>query len=261
MTEEITLATSRSTGARLGYRDGLRELGVHQKTAKGAPAYSRFVNRWLGRHLAALAASWGLTPNQVTTLSAAASLGGIAVVALVSPSWGGSVAAAALLCAGYALDSADGQLARLTRRGSPAGEWLDHVVDSAKIPMVHLAVLVHLYRYLDPPSGLALALPVAFTVVSVVWFSSVLLIDHLRRAASARGGPRMATASTAAPVWRSVLALPTDYGVLCVAFVLLAWQPAFLLVYGLLLLGNLAFLALALPAWYRELASIGTAEA
>ena len=53
-----------------------------------------------------------------------------------------------LLILGYALDSADGQLARLLGGGTPEGEWLDHVIDSAKLATIHLAVLVSLYRAL-----------------------------------------------------------------------------------------------------------------
>ena len=47
-------------------RTTVRRLAAAQKGAAGAPAYSRFVNRPLGRLFAALAFHAGLTPNAVT---------------------------------------------------------------------------------------------------------------------------------------------------------------------------------------------------
>ena len=55
----------------MSYREALHTLKSRQKSGKGAPAYSRFVNRRLGRYLAAAAYQAGLTPNAVTALSRA----------------------------------------------------------------------------------------------------------------------------------------------------------------------------------------------
>jgi phosphatidylglycerophosphate synthase len=144
------MSTPRTT-----YRETLGRLGAAQKgAARSAPAYSRFVNRKLGRLLAAWAYGRGLTPNAVTGLSALATFTGIALLALLPPSWGLGIAVAVLLVLGYALDSADGQVARLTGTGSPAGEWLDHVVDATKISTMPLALAVGFFRYdvvADPP--------------------------------------------------------------------------------------------------------------
>ena len=47
-----------------GYWATVRELAAAQKTAaRGAPAYSRYINRRLGRLLAAAALRAGLGPN------------------------------------------------------------------------------------------------------------------------------------------------------------------------------------------------------
>ncbi|OAX67752.1 hypothetical protein A5N15_01010 [Rothia kristinae] len=51
-----------------------------------------------------------------------------------------AVIAALLFALGYAMDSADGQVARVTGASSPGGEWLDHVVDSVRVPAIHLTV-------------------------------------------------------------------------------------------------------------------------
>ena len=52
------------------FRGSLTELQRAQKTSKGAPAYSRLVNRPLGRVFAAVAHVAGATPNMVTAISA-----------------------------------------------------------------------------------------------------------------------------------------------------------------------------------------------
>jgi hypothetical protein len=49
--------------------------------------------------------------------------------------------------------------------------------------------------------------------------------------------------------------VPTDYGLLCVVFGLLWWSTGFAVVYSLLLIANAGFMALALPRWFREVAS------
>lgn len=83
-----------------------------------------------------------MTPNQVTLVSAAFTFASITAIALAGPTWALGVLVWAGLVVGFAFDSADGQLARLTGRGGPDGEWLDHVVDCAKMVLVHTAVLI-----------------------------------------------------------------------------------------------------------------------
>ncbi|WP_197058610.1 CDP-alcohol phosphatidyltransferase family protein [Modestobacter caceresii] len=231
--------------------DTVRRLAGAQKGAQGAPAYSRFVNRRLGRVLAALAFHARLTPNAVTGISAVCTFTGIAVLALLPPSWPMGLAVALLLALGYALDSADGQLARLRGGGSPAGEWLDHMVDALKIASLHLALLIGLYRS-ETVDAVWLLLPLAFSVVDVVHFFVTLLNDALR---AAHGGTSRAarTSGQRPSVLRSLLVLPTDYGLLCLVFVLLGAPQVFLAAYGLMFLGTAGYLAVASVKWYREM--------
>jgi phosphatidylglycerophosphate synthase len=244
---QVPEQTSRGTGDGEGYRQLVDRLASAQKTNKGAPAYSRYVNRPLGRRFAALAQLAGRTPNQVTALSAVCSLAGIALLALVPPSAALGVAVAALLVAGYALDAADGQLARLQGSGSRSGEFLDHVVDAVKLSSLHAAVLIGLFRFTDLPAT-ALLVPLGFQVVAAVWFFAMILVDQMRRAA---GAPVSRTAP-ASPL-RSLAAIPTDYGVLCLTFLLYGFTGAFLAVYGVLFAGSLLILGAALLSWYREI--------
>ena len=238
-----------------GFSDTVRRLAAAQKPpAKGSPAYSRFVNRRIGRYLAAGSYQLGLTPNQVTFISACFSAAAIAAVALVRPTVLVAVGITLALLLGYAFDSADGQLARLRGGGSPAGEWLDHVVDSGKTAAVHLAVLICWFRFYDLESNGVLLIPLGFTLVQVVFFFTQILTDQLRRAHPAQA-PAPADASAAAVV-RSLMVAPTDYGLLCIAFVTLAWHQVFGVLYTLFFAGTALFLLAALPKWFREMAAL-----
>ncbi|MFC6878206.1 MULTISPECIES: CDP-alcohol phosphatidyltransferase family protein [Actinomadura] len=240
-----------------GFGEALARLASKQKTAKGAPAYSRFVNRKLGRVLAAASYVAGLTPNQVTGISACFTFAGIALIALVDPApWLGFAVCLALV-AGYAFDAADGQLARLRGGGSKSGEYLDHMVDSLKISALHGAVLVSFYRFFDLDRAAYLLIPLGFTVVAAVMFFGMILKDLLARAHRAATGAPAPPAVSPSPL-RSLLVVPTDYGLLCVAFVLLGWPEAFLPVYGLIFAGNLLFLLAASVKWFREVGALDT---
>ncbi len=232
------------------FAEAYASLAQAQKgRARGAPAYSVYVNRKLGRVFAALAFGWGWTPNGVSAFSAVHTYLAIALLVVLPVSWWGGVIIALLLVLGYAWDSADGQLARLRGGGSLAGEWLDHFLDAIKHATLHLAVLVGLWRYTDLRDSLWLVVPLVFSAVSVVTFFGMLLNDLLKgklgvASTHARGG--------GSPL-RSLLMLPTDYGVLCLVFVFWGWTSAFMVGYTALAVLGLAFLSLAAPKWFREM--------
>ncbi|MGW7225887.1 CDP-alcohol phosphatidyltransferase family protein [Streptomyces cyaneofuscatus] len=231
----------------------LRELRGAQKSAKGVSLYSRYVNRPAGRLLAAGAYRAGLTPDQVTLISALFTYAALAAVALVEPSWTLALLVYAALAIGFAFDSADGQLARLTGRGGPDGEWLDHVVDCGKLVLVHTAVLISFYRFGELPSDAWLLLPLGFQLAAVVTFCAGLLREKLGKAAAG------ATAgTTAAPVSRvrAVALLPADYGVFCLVFLLLGAPGAFRAGYAVLAVVHTLFLAAFLTKWFRELRAL-----
>ena len=231
-------------------RATLRRLSSAQKGAAGAPAYSRFVNRRLGRLFAALAFHAGLTPNAVTAISGTTTAAGIALLALAPPSVPMALAVAACLVLGYALDAADGQLARLRGGGSPAGEWLDHMVDAVKSSSLHLAVLIGLHRFTDV-DPVVLLVPIGYCVVDAVTYFGTMLNEALR----AQHGVATRAQPTAqrVGVGRSLLTLPTDYGLLACTFVLFGWTGAFVPVYTVLFLAAAGFLALASVTWFREM--------
>lgn len=248
--------TGQSAGAtRLGgdgFGGALRRLRAAQKPpARSAPAYSRFVNRRIGRYLAAWAYTARLTPNAVTAISAVWTFAAILLLVLFPPSWLLGVVVAVLLLVGYAFDSADGQLSRLLGSSSPAGEWLDHMVDATKVSTMPLALAVGFYRFQVVPVPWLLV-PIGFAIVSAVLFFGMILTEQLRR--RTRGAVPLAEDAPGRPSWlRAIAVLPMDYGVLCLSFVTLGAVPVFVTLYTLIAAATTAFLILAAAKWFREL--------
>jgi hypothetical protein len=246
-------------------RDGtLRRLAAAQKPARGVSLYSRYVNRPVGRVLAAGAVRLGISAQGVTYLSALVTLTGAVLLATVRPSVALGVLVALVLALGFALDSADGQVARLTGTGSAAGEWTDHVVDAGKMVAVHAAVLVGWYRW-DLADGAWLLVPIAAQLVSTVSFAGGTIADLLARAAPRPVSDAPQSATHAAPagapadaprppsIARAVALLPADYGVLCWCFVLWGATGAFRVAYtALVVLTTIVTLAL-LHRWFTGL--------
>ncbi|HEY9292365.1 MAG TPA: CDP-alcohol phosphatidyltransferase family protein [Microlunatus sp.] len=195
----------------------------------------------------------GLSPNGATAISATLSAGGLAILVLLPPSPIAGLLVSVLLAAGYLFDSVDGQLARLRGGGSLSGEMLDHTVDCVKTVCLHLAVLVHLFRFPPLDGNWVLLIPIAFLVVDVLSFFGLVTIPLLRRV----HGDQRATDPTQRehPLRRWIL-LPTDYGVFCWMFILLGWPLLFFLGYSAMFVVNLLALAAALIKWGRELTAM-----
>lgn len=233
--------------------ESYRRLAEAQKgRARGAPAYSLYVNRPLGRLLASVAHAVGLTPNQVTLISALFTFTGIGLLMVVPPSLPLGIAVWLLLALGYAWDSADGQVARLRGGGSLVGEWLDHIVDSGKLVSLHIAVAIGAFRFVDPLATTWLLVPLSFTVVATVTFFGMILNDLLR---ARIGAPQAAQAGGSSPL-RALLGIPTDYGTWCFVFVLWGWSLGFMVMYSLLALAAVLYLAMALVVWFRKMKAL-----
>lgn len=224
----------------------LSALRSAQKPGAGFPAYTRWVNRRLARFAAAAAYRFGLTPNQVTAASAAVSAVAIVLTVTLPPTVPGAIGIAVLFALGYLLDSADGQVARLSGTGSIAGEWLDHVVDAIRTPAVHLAVAAGLLLH-GGADRWAAVVAALYCVVSVGQFMSQILAEQLsgrvHRAPRGRG------------IAQSLIILPTDTGVLCWAFILWASPRVFAVGYTVLFLANAAHAAISMRRKYQHLIS------
>jgi phosphatidylglycerophosphate synthase len=247
-------ASNSGEGRAAPYSQIVAQLANAQKgRSRGAPAYSIYVNRKVGRYFAAGAYKAGLTPNAVTGVSAAFTFTAIVLIALLPPSWPLGIGVWLLLAVGYAFDSADGQVARLRGGGSPSGEWLDHIVDATKISSLHLAVLISMYRFFDLPNPALLLVPIVYCLVAAVIFFAIILNEQLER--SHRAAPQPGEHSS---LLRSLVAAPMDYGILCLVFILLGSPPVFFVVYSLFLIANTLYLIVASNKWFHDMARLGT---
>lgn len=233
--------------SRLSSDEARRALASAQKAVTDTPAYLRWVNRPLGGQAAVIAATWGWSPNGVTALSAFLGAAGVTILAGFPTWWSGPVAAILLLL-GYILDSADGQLARIQGRGGPAGEWLDHVVDGIRAPLVHIAVAVHLFRT-DAPDWLVLVTGL-FSVLTSAWFLSQLLAEKLLPKA-----PRNVDDASSG-ILSSFLKQPHDTSTTYFVLLFIGLPGAFLVLYSALFLWHVLVFAASLRRKYTQLAAL-----
>lgn len=234
------------------YSAAVTELASRQKSGHGVPAYLRWVNRGLGRRMAAAAYVLRMTPNQVTLFSTIFSFAAIALIAWAPPSITVCIAAVALLLLGYALDSADGQLARLLEVGGPAGEWLDHVVDALRLPAFHMGVAVGLYLRPEAQTW-TVGLAAGFALLSSTWFIGQLLAEKL-------GPSHVEAPGGNAPAWVSFLKQPYDVSSTFFTILFLPWLPAFLAVYGALFVVTFAVACISLWRKHTWLARVSMAR-
>lgn len=233
------------------FRVARGRLAAAQKSTAAVPAYLRYVNRRLGGYFACLGYALRLTPTAVSVLSALASLTGLVVLAAAPATVPVGLLVAAATALGYALDSADGQLARVRGGGTVAGEWLDHVLDIAKTTVLHSCVLIAIYRHFDVADGW-LVVPLAFLLAQVTTFFATMLRDALRMQAGLSRQPPSERGSFVS----SLILLPVDHGTLCWSFALLGWHAAFLGVYVTLAALSALFCLRALRRTYRGLRAL-----
>jgi phosphatidylglycerophosphate synthase len=90
-----------------------------------------WTSRWLNRYLSLAITRWlvrtPLSPNQVSIGILGVGLAGAALAAMGG--YGAQLAGAVLFQAQSVLDGCDGEMSRVTHRGSLTGEWLDTVGD------------------------------------------------------------------------------------------------------------------------------------
>lgn len=242
-----TLSTGRPSIGHL-----VRDLGEAQKPGLGVPAYMRWVNRRWGRYCAAVAFRWRMSPTGVSVLSIVMTLTGLAafltLIAAEQPVIAG-VAAAVMLAFGFALDSADGQLARLQGTSSIRGEWLDHSLDAVRLPTVHLVIAAgFLLAGWAPMAVVAMV----YSVLASATFLSQNLAGLLR---DKREGERERVRRL-----QSWLLLPADPGVLCWSFALWGIFPVFAVFYALLAVANASHMLLSAARRWRELGKADSGE-
>jgi phosphatidylglycerophosphate synthase len=237
----------------MAVRTELREqLTARVRGHAGVSLYGRQVNRRLGGVVARVAFRWGLRPNQVTAASGLVSALAVALLILVRPTALSGPLVWFLVAFAYVLDSADGQLARLRGGGTPAGEWFDHVVDAGRVVALHGGVAIMAYRFYESQTAPLVALLYAFA--SSVLFAAGTLAEILLRGhgGDAPDAPAVAPAITL----RGLLLMPLDLGVLGFSFVFVAYESAFLTVYGIFLALTVVIGAALIAKWFRKLSAV-----
>jgi phosphatidylglycerophosphate synthase len=190
---------------------------VYRETKKPKDIlWNRFVARPLAAVVVVPLARTPVTPNQITFASLATFVCATVALAL-RPGYLWLVGAAVLLQLSYVLDCADGQLARLKRRASPAGAHLDFLMDELKAFLLVAACGIRLWR----SDGHELWLLEALLGLAVV-ASAISLTTFMRRPEylAATGSVRPASAGdygdgfAATPAARSlsVVGLVEDVG-------------------------------------------------
>ena len=115
--------------------------------------------------------------------------------------------------------------------------------------ILHGAVAIGLFRSGQLADPALLLLPLAYGAVQNVHFFTYILTYQLRY----HGGTPLARDESRPGLLKSVLSVPTDYGLLCLVLALRFAPAPFLWVYGLMLAGHAAYLLAALPKWYLEM--------
>ncbi|MGH8506143.1 MAG: CDP-alcohol phosphatidyltransferase family protein [Stenotrophobium sp.] len=215
-----------------------RDLLSRRFDTRDQAPMTTWVSQRLGSVAAALAFRVGLSPNAVTLCGLVSMLAAALVYAL-GGSAGAWVLAAVLWQLGFALDCADGQLARATGRGSAYGAWLDVACDHVRQSAIALAVL---YVLLTAGLPIGLAYGAVFAMLS-----GMTVYLHTASFMKAEAPPAIRVGSWRTLVrqlLRALLDTPFFLLLLCA----LRPQPSLLALFALAYGGLLVVRALAIAA-------------
>ncbi|WP_416901908.1 CDP-alcohol phosphatidyltransferase family protein [Micromonospora echinospora] len=216
---------------------------------RGGGLFSESVSQWLGAAFALVAQRLGLKPTALTIMNLVLGLAAsVTVVALADrvaagsvPAWLVGLVALVGWQVAYALDCADGQLARVTGQGSAAGARVDVLCDvAAQIALVTALGTVAVAQRPSTPVWLVAA------------FAGTWMVNLVTSVMQA--GPNAASMVTSTSLPVRLAKLVRDYGaVIFVAGLVLTFVPAltfwvvvaFTVVNGGFLLASIAFSARA----------------
>jgi phosphatidylglycerophosphate synthase len=226
-----------------------RRLRDFLATNRGGGLYSEAVSQPFGAAIALASARLGLAPTALTLINLVLGVASSATVIAFAPgvaegsvpAWQAGLIALVGWQVAYALDCADGQLARVTGRTSPAGARLDILCDVA----VQIALVAAL-------SAAAVAHRPGTPTWLVATFAGTWMVNLVTSVM--QGGPNAASmVPSRSPVVR-IVKLVRDYGaVILVAGLVLTIAPqwtvtvlwAFTMINGLFLLASIGFSARA----------------
>ena len=189
--------------------------------------YTVYVNRKLGLAIASVCPSF-VSPNFITILSFA-----IFLIASFFLTFSNSVFTSSLVTVlfllQYAMDSADGVLARQRNLTSKVGEWLDHSLDGLRIVILHLAVL---WMMLLDDGRLSLLELAAFSI-SITSMAGNYITNQLKSfVIGRRSGELITGLQSNARLFFKIGLTPADFGVYYMLF-FFVHTPYFLEIYFL----------------------------
>lgn len=113
---------------------------------------SRLIYRRISKYLTYGLLRWipGISAPDVTIISFI--IGVIGAVALLSPSWWARLIAFVCIQLSFAFDCSDGEVARMTGRGSKFGIWFDSISDRTKEIIWFVAIGIQLYYHAPVPA-------------------------------------------------------------------------------------------------------------
>ncbi len=214
---------------------------------RGGGLFSESISQWIGAVFAMVAQRLGLRPTTLTlanlVLGLAASVTVVALAGRVAagevPAWAVGLLALVVWQIAYALDCADGQLARVTGQGSAAGARVDVLCDvAAQIALVTALGATAVAQRPATPTWLV-------AVFAGTWM--VNLVTSVMQA-----GPNAASMVTSTSLPIRLVKLVRDYGaVIFLAGLVLTFAPAltvwvvvaFTIINGGFLLASIAFSA------------------
>jgi hypothetical protein len=113
---------------------------------------------------------------------------------------------------------------------------------------------VTMFVHMDLTTPWLLLIPIGYSVVACVSFFAMILNDQLKRVYAARA--KVEAPAGRSTLLRSLMVIPTDYGFLCLVFVLLGSPVLFIVVYGLMAVANAGHLVLASRKWFRDMVAL-----
>lgn len=146
----------------------------------------------------------------------------------------------------YILDSCDGQIARLTGKGSSLGEWLDHSLDALRLLLVNIFIIAFIIQSGIDYINIYLIFLSLFSQVGLYVVGTlrqkVLKKDYSKKVRDGKAGNLI-----------TALLSPLDYGVFIFLFLLLSSPQT--LMYSYIVLGLYGFCILILMMLYIFISS------
>lgn len=187
--------------------------------------YTKYVNRnlaWLFTRFL-----YRFSPNAISTFAFIFLVLGLFFIEL-RPTLTSSIVIYFILTINFILDSTDGQVARLTKQGTPLGEWLDHSLDAIRLLVVNAFLVNYITSYSDFSGNIVLLfLPLTGLI-------GLFVVGELRNKILTSDPSETLRKSKNISMLSTLILFPVDYGVFILIFFLLPFPSLLVSVYILL---------------------------